>query len=119
MKPIINLSQLTQPELVELIQNASAELATRMATPAIERIKHHRLVVSMREPPEEDKDFMLMLKAELARGGYIKAQDRHRAAGIAREFPEWARHQQMPSGGGAGEWRRAGEVHSAPRAMER
>lgn len=115
----MKLSELTQAELVDLIHKASAELSSRLAQPEIQRIKHQRPVIAMREPSEEDKDFMLVLKAQLQRGSYIRAQERERAAEIAEEFPEWARQQQLPTGKGTGEWRKAAQRHAAPRARER
>lgn len=115
----MKLSELTQAELVDLIQKASAELASRLDQPEIQRIKNQRPITAMREPSEEDKDFMLMLKAEIQRGGYIRAHERERAAEIAEEFPEWTMQQKLPTGKGTGEWRKAAQRHAAPRARER
>lgn len=115
----MNLSQLSQQELVELIQKASAELASRLAQPEIERIKHPRPVIAMREPPEEDKDFVLAMKHLLSKGRYAKAAERERVAEIAREYPEWVAQQRMPKSSSAGEWRRVSEFYALGRAKER
>jgi hypothetical protein len=73
----------------------------------------------MREPDEDQKDFVLVLKARLKRGEYITASERQDAAKIADEFPQWMRLQGMPSGSGTGEWRKASAYYSVVRARER
>lgn len=114
----MNLSKLSQQELVDLISKASAELAERMARPEVYREKSSRPVTILREPPEDDKDFALMIKAEVQRGGYIKAAERERIAEIAKSYHEWVEHQRLPTGRGTGEWRKAAQQHTARRARE-
>lgn len=114
----MNVSKLSDAELVDFIKKASEELSSRMATPEINRVQASRQVVTMREPPEDDKDFALMIKAEVQRGGYIKAAERERIADIAATFPEWIEHQKLPTGRGTGEWRKAAQRHTARRARE-
>ncbi|SHL52020.1 hypothetical protein [Halomonas caseinilytica] len=106
----MNLSELTQPELVDLIQKASAELADRMAQPEIERIPHQRPTVVMREPPAEDKAFVLRVKTMVSKGVYIKAAERRRVAAIAEDYPEWVKQQGLPTERGTSAWRDASEA---------
>jgi hypothetical protein len=115
----MNLSKLSERELVELIAKASAELSTRINAADVARIPAPRTVIAVREPGAEQKDFMLMIASMLRAGKYIKAAEREAVAEISAEFPEWARLQQIPSGSSAGNWRRAAEYQSAPRAKEK
>lgn len=115
----MNLSKLSITELAELIREASLELASRMNEPEIQRIQADRPVVALREPPEDDKDFVLRTKAELQRGGYIRAAERQRVAAIAERYPDWVRRQGLPTEKGTGAWRDAAHRLSAPRARER
>lgn len=115
----INLSSLTDLQILSLISEATAELTARAGKPIVERIKaEEREVVVMREPDEDQKDFVLMIKAKLRRGDYIKSGDRYDVVAITSQFPEWARLQQMPTETGAGAWSRIGERMMAPRAKE-
>lgn len=107
----MNLSKLTQQELVDLIQQASAELAERMSRPEIERIPHSRPVVVMREPPSESKAFVLRVKTMVSKGVYIKAAERNRVAAIAEDYPEWVKQQGLPAERGTSAWREASEAH--------
>lgn len=115
----MNLSQLSRQQLVELIQKASAELAQRMSDPSIERVKHAEPVRILREPPEDDKDFLMAIKGCLLQGQYATAAERHRVAEIAGEYPEWVKQQRMPTVSNAGEWRRAAASMTMRRAKER
>lgn len=116
----INLNTLSDIELLRLIRGATAELESRISTASIvRRVPAERRVVTVREPDGDDKDFVLMIKAMLKSGGYIKADERRRVAEIATRFPEWARMQQVPSESGAGAWSKARAMHSMPRANER
>ncbi len=81
------LSLLTEAQLVKLIKEAGAELAARLDRQQIDRIPTPRVVVTMREPSEDQKDFVLMLKARLKKGEYIKAGERREAAAIAERVP--------------------------------
>lgn len=115
----MNLSKLTQAELVDLIQKASAELASRLSQPEMHRIKHERPILAMREPSEDDKDFVLAMKELLRKGQYAKAGERERVAEIAEQYPEWMAQQRMPKSRSAGEWRRVGDFYALGRAKER
>lgn len=115
----MNLSKLSQQELVELIRKASDELAARLARPEFERIASPKAVIVMREPPADEKEYCLMIKMLLRRGEYIRAEERRRVAEIARQYPEWVKRQGLPTESGTGAWRQAKEFHSTPRANER
>lgn len=115
----MNLSALSITELAELIRAASLELASRMSEPEIQRIQADRPVIALREPPEDDKDYVLMVKAALERGSYITAAERQRVATIAAQYPDWVRRQGLPTEKGTWAWRDAAHRLSAPRARER
>lgn len=116
----IELSKLTDLQLLSLISEATAELTARAGKPHVERIASPtREKVSVREPDEDQKDFVLMIKAKLRRGDYIKSGDRYDVVAITSQFPEWARLQQMPTETGNGAWSRLSERMMAPRAKER
>lgn len=115
----MNLSKLSDMDLIDLIKKASAELSDRMNAPTIERVPSPCNVVVVREPNDDQKDVVLAIKARLQRGEYITASDRRDVAAITSEFPEWARLQRMPTEHGTWAWRKAKEFHSLARAKER
>lgn len=114
----IPLNEISTPGLLKLMRDVAAELEARLSTPEVERVQAVRPVVLLREPPAEDIDFALMIKARLKGGGYVKAHERERVAQIAQEFGEWVKRQGLPTTHNAGDWRRAGEGLSALRAKK-
>lgn len=116
----IELSKLTDLQLLSLISEATAELTARAGKPVVERFAAaEREKITVREPATEQKDFALMIKAKLMRGDYIKAGERQDVAAITAEFPEWSRMQRLPLTSNAGDWGRASESATTPRAKER
>lgn len=118
----MNLSRLTNQELAALIQSAAAELNNRLSEPEIDRIpfRDSRPVVSLREPSEDDKDFILRLKTTALRGGYVSAAERQRVADLAAAgFAEWIKLQGLPLEKGTGPWRKLAEYARVPAARER
>lgn len=117
---VIDFSKLSDNELLSLIREAVAELETRVSMPRVERVPaRDRPVIALREPPDHEKDFCLMVKTRLRRGEYIKADERRQVAEMAAQYPEWVKRQGLPTESGTGAWRRAKEFHSIPRADER
>jgi hypothetical protein len=116
----IDLEKLSAHELALLIKSASAELESRLnQTPVVQRIPAIKKVVTLREPPEYQKDFVLMIKAALQKNTYATADERRRVAAIAAEYPEWIKRQGLPTTHNAGDWNRMRQQHSATRARER
>lgn len=116
----IDLETLSTHELARLIKSASAELESRLNTePVVQRVPAPALVVILREPPAEEKDFVLMVKAATKQGQYATADERRRVAEIAEKFPEWVARQGLPTTHNNGDWRKSQQRLSAPRAKER
>lgn len=115
----MNLSKLTAKQLAELIRDASAELASRLAEPNVERVKSERPHVVLREPPEDDKEFVLRLKTTVLGGGYVTADERRRVAEIAEEYEPWVLRQGLPTDSGTGSWRKLAERARVKPARER
>lgn len=115
----MNLSHMTDAELAELIRQASSELVSRMTRPDVDRIPFKRPKVAMREPSEDDKDFVLRLKTRVHSGGYASAADRQRIADLAENFESWIRAQGLPTSRGTGEWRKLAEYSRVKPARER
>src|SRR5690625_3380701 len=65
---VMKLTELSVTELAELIREASTELASRMSEPEVRRVKAERPVVTLREPPEDDKEFVLRVKSVVLDG---------------------------------------------------
>lgn len=105
----MNLSKLSAVQLAQLISDASAELSARLAAPGVQRVKPERAVVVLREPAEEDKDFVLRLKTTVMSGGYVSASDRQRIADLAVEFGPWIKRQGLPTERGTWAWRKLAE----------
>jgi hypothetical protein len=83
------------------------------------RIKQPPRIVTLQEPPSDDKDFALYVKSQLQRGGYIVASERQRIAEIAKTYPAWIRQQQLPTESGTGPWKKAQQYFRAGKAKER
>ncbi len=116
----INLSELSDFDLATLIRSAAAELQSRLSQePIVTRVPAAERVVTVREPSESDKTYVLMLKSVLQRGGYVKAAERQRVATIAQQFPEWVRLQQLPTESGTAVWREAARFHSSKLPAEK
>lgn len=116
----IELSKLSDLQLLSLISEATAELSARAAKPLEQRIADPtRPTVTIREPDAEQKEFVMMIKGKMQRGDYIRASERHDVAAITSIYPEWSRKQRMPTSPGASAWRSAAEHMTAPRAKER
>lgn len=117
----INVADISDAGLAELIAQASAELHKRLVErgPDIIRKPAPQKTVVIDEPPDDEKDFVLMIKKYLQDGKYIKAAERRQVAEIAGRYPAWAKLQKIPADSGTGAWREAKGVHSAGRARER
>ncbi|RTB44095.1 hypothetical protein [Pseudomonas aeruginosa] len=118
---LIDLASISDAGLAELIAQASQELHRRLVEqgPQIVRVPAPAAKVVIDEPPADDKDHALQVKAMLKEGHYIKAAERSRIKEIADKYPAWIRMQQLPTGAGTGEWREAQRFHSTVRARER
>lgn len=115
----IDLSRMSNHDLARLIRGASALLANRLdESPDVVREPAPRPVVSVSEPPPEDKDFALYIKGQLQSGQYISASDRRQIARIAEQYTQWVCMQGLPTVHNAGAWDRARQYASAPRARE-
>lgn len=115
----IDLAAMSTAEIAHLISAASAELATRLSAPQVERVAVERPVEILRAPSAEDRDFVLAIKTLFVGGGYINAEDRRRVAAVAAEFGPWVVRQGLPTTHNAGDWLRAGRRASIARAKER
>lgn len=115
----MNLTELSAQQLVKLIGEASAELSARMTSPVIERVKAERTLVVLREPTDDDKDFILRIKSVVAAGGYVLARERDRVAEIASDFGPWVARQGLPTERGTGAWRKLAQRSRIPAAQER
>lgn len=115
----MTLSHLTTRQLAELIRLASAELAARLAEPNVERSRAERPHVGLREPSDEDKEFVLLLKSTVLAGGYATAEERTRVADLAVEFGHWIRRQGLPTEKGTAPWRKLAERSRVKPARER
>jgi hypothetical protein len=112
-------SGFTNAELAALIRAASVELERRLASVTAVLVEPPPRTVTIGVPDADDVDFCMYVKGLLAKGGYVKAEERARVAEIAEKYPEWVKRNQLPTSAGAGAWRRAGEYISAPRAKRR
>ena len=114
----IPLNEISTPGLLKLMRDVAAELENRLGEHEVRRVQATRPTTVLREPPDDDVDFALMLKARLQRGEYVKAHERERLAKIAEWFGPWVERQGLPTTHNAGDWRRAAERVSAPRAKK-
>ncbi len=115
----MNLADYSTQQLIELMQAISQELAARHSTPLIDRIKAAQPLIVMREPPEEDKNFVLHIKGRVTLGMYITADERGRVAEIAAEYGPWVVRQGLPTERGTGPWRKLLERSRVTPARER
>ncbi len=115
----MNLGELTTLQLAELIRAASAEIASRLAEPAIQRIQTERAVIAMRVPSDEDRDFLLRLRTAVEQGSYVTADERNRVAELAVEFGPWIKRQGLPTDRGTGAWRKLKEASRIKPAREK
>ncbi|HUD43549.1 MAG TPA: hypothetical protein VMR06_16290 [Dokdonella sp.] len=115
----MNLSIMSVQQLVDVIREASAELSSRLADPVVDRVRAARPNVVVREPSEDDKDFALRIKAIVASGGYVSAEDRDRIAALAAEFGPWIKRQGLPTERGTGAWRKLAQSRRIKPAKER
>lgn len=115
----MNLSRLTDTELAQLIQQASAELASRLSKPKEERIQDQRPAVVLREPPDDDKEFALQVKSTVSSGGYVSADERERIAALAVDYGPWIKRQGLPTERGTGPWRKLAQRSRIKPARER
>jgi hypothetical protein len=119
---MIDLKTLPTPNLVALIAAAVQELAARTDLPEpLPSVPAVPVAAAPQQqiPPDDDRDFVLMIKAQVKRGTYIKAGERQRVAAIGVQYPVWVRSQGLPLDAGTGSWKAASQYHSAPRAPER
>lgn len=105
----INFESLTDHELADIITAAAEEWQLRQ--PRDHRTVVNRnpamqpKVVTIDEPAQRDKDFVLHVKAKAASGELIRAAERRGVASIAENFPEWVIRQGLPTEGGTSAWR--------------
>ncbi|WP_152640352.1 hypothetical protein [Xanthomonas sp. MUS 060] len=102
----MNLSSLTNLQLAKLIRDASDELTLRLSEQNVERVKAKEETIYLREPPEDDKDFILRIKTTVTRGGYVTASERSRVADLAQNYAAWINRQGLPTDSGTGSWRK-------------
>lgn len=122
--PTIPISQMPDAELVRLIQAASTELARRIAGSATQEPATNEVARTLSKqeialPSPDDRDFCLYVKSKLQSSGYVTADERMRVAEIALKHASWVRRQGLPTEHNTGPWRKAGQLLSAKRAIER
>lgn len=125
--PTIPISKMPDFELVRLIHSASAELAKRMGKPiptasASPESEPSVPVLSqqqLKQPDEDQKDFVLYVKARLQKGAYITADERRRVAEIAKEHRSWVARQGLPTEHNTGPWNKVAANMRVKRAVER
>lgn len=116
----VQFSEMTEQELLRLIQAASAELALRAGGKPAEGIAPPAEPPAARAtPPDDDRFFCLSVAKRLRGGDYISAEDRQRVASIAKQFGRWVRAQDLPTESGTGPWRKAAETYRRGFARER
>ena len=115
----IPLNEISTPGLLRLMRDVAAELEARHNAPAVQHVQATRPVETVRVPPEDDADFCLMIAARVKAGGYVKADERMRVAEIALKHASWVRRQGLPTEHNTGPWRKAGQLLSAKRSIER
>lgn len=116
----MNLSEYSTLQLVEIINQASGELAQRLSEPNIERVKAEQPTITMRTPNDDDRDFVLRLKTAVLRGGYATAAERNRIAELAEQgFDTWIARQGLPTDRGTWAWRKLAERSRKAPAKER
>lgn len=116
----LNLSELPDKDLAELIAAAMKEWAERQAPEVVtERHKSPKVVVTINEPPEDDKNFCLYVAQLMHLGEYIRAADRRRVAEIAESYGPWVLRQGLPDTHNAGDWQRARGKTLVGRTVER
>ncbi len=116
---IIPIKDISTPGLLKLMRDVAAEIEARLNEPLQARIYDTRPVDTLRVPPEDEADFVLMLAARVKAGGYVKAGERQRVAALAQEYAPWIRRQGLPTTHNAGDWQRRINIASAPRAKAR
>lgn len=109
----IDLASLTDQELSALLMGAMKEWASRQPghqeTQIVRQPAPKPRIITLKEPPERDKEFVLSLKARLIRGQYIKAGEREAVAEIAEHYPQWVLRQGLPTEKGTRAWRDAAD----------
>ena len=110
----IDISDLSDADLIKLIKSAADELTRRTST-QVQHIKSEPRIVKVQQPDPADEDFALRLITKMRRGDHIKADERQRAAEIARKFPDWAVMHGLPRSSTTGPWRKAREYYAADR----
>lgn len=112
----IDLASLTDQELSALLMGAMKEWASRqpghLETQIVRQPAPKPRVVTLKEPPEQDKEFVLSLKTRLMQGQYVKAGERAAVAEIAEHYPQWVLRQGLPTEKGTKVWRDAADRHS-------
>lgn len=111
----IDLANLNDQELSALIVGAMKEWASRQPgeqeTQIVRKPAPNPRVITVAEPPLQDKEFVLTIKSRLQHGQYIKAGERSAVAEIADEHPEWVLRQGLPTERGTKAWRDAADRH--------
>lgn len=115
----MNLADYSTLQLIELMQTISAELATRHSAPVVERVKSEQPLIVLREPPDDDKKFVLYVKGLAVKGAYITAEERGRVADIATDYGPWVARQGLPTERGTGPWRKLSARGKVTPARER
>lgn len=122
------ISTVSTPDLIKMLRKITDEIEVRMqAKPQVTAAPEPEpapkvtapAVPEIARPPEKDADFVLMIAGLIKKGGYAKAEERERVAEIAQEFGPWVERQGLPTGSGAGEWRRKTQFMSSKRAIEK
>lgn len=115
-----DLKSLSTSALLSLIQEASAELSRRLSPgEPLSNCSSPPLSEGRVRPPDDEVDFVMMLKSKATAGRYITADERRRASDIGGRYPAWYQRQQLPTDSGTGSWKKYVDYMSAPRAMER
>lgn len=96
----IEMSALSTPELLQIIAAAAAELQTRSAaaeTKIERRDAPERTVTVVNEPSKSDQAIALKIVSLLKRNGFVLSAERDQYREIVRDFPDWVKHQRIPS----------------------
>ena len=105
----IDFESLTDHDLADLIMGAAEEWKLRQRQDHKTVVRRNPAlqpkVVAIDEPPENEKRFVLHIKAKAAGGELIVASERRGVAAIAEKYPDWVKRQELPTEGGASAWR--------------
>lgn len=110
----IDVTQLSDQDLAQLIASAMQEWAGRQTAPEQQAVIQRKpasepRVVTITEPPQDMKDFVLRIKAMVSKGALITPGERKRVVKIAEDYPDWVTRQGLPTVNDTRAWHQASE----------